>query len=364
MGNKQIKGWLKHADFILLDLLLVQASFFLMFMFLNGTGSMYTNPNFSHQIAQITIAQLITDIFGDNYHNILTRKKFEELWALGKYVLWIVLLTLSLSYIFKTQATPSRVFLFGSLCIGCVLSFSGRSLLKYLMRHFNKNNTNKRSVVLMTDKKHIRSALQKMNTGAYQNFFVPFVVTIGNDMDEDFSDLGMPVYPYSQKALNKIRLNWVDEVFVLQPDTMLYPTQIIDTLNQMGIMVNYTVTSLNEDTSPVTSFNKLGEFKVITNNVRLISSGEKIMKRLIDIVGSIVGLLLTGILIVIVGPLIYRADPGPIFYSQKRVGQNGKTFNIYKFRTMYRDADAKKEELQKQNKMSDGMMFKMMIHGS
>ena len=77
-----------------------------------------------------------------------------------------------------------------------------------------------------------------------------------------------------------------------------------------------------------------------------------------DILGGIVGILLTGILTVIFGPIIYIQSPGPIFFSQERVGKNGRTFRIYKFRSMYPDAEERKKELMKKNKMQ-GFMFKM-----
>ena len=58
-------------------------------------------------------------------------------------------------------------------------------------------------------------------------------------------------------------------------------------------------------------------------------------------------------------PAIYIKSPGPIFFSQYRVGKNGRKFKIYKFRSMYMDAEERKKELMKQNRVSDGLMFKM-----
>ena len=78
-----------------------------------------------------------------------------------------------------------------------------------------------------------------------------------------------------------------------------------------------------------------------------------------DIVGGIVGLIFTGILFIFVAPAIYIKSPGPIFFKQWRVGKNGKKFHIYKFRSMYLDAEERKAELMAQNKVKDGMMFKM-----
>lgn len=78
-----------------------------------------------------------------------------------------------------------------------------------------------------------------------------------------------------------------------------------------------------------------------------------------DILAGIVGCLATVIIFIFVAPCIFIASPGPIFFSQTRVGQNGKQFKMYKFRSMYLDAEERKKDLMDQNKVSDGRMFKM-----
>ena len=70
------------------------------------------------------------------------------------------------------------------------------------------------------------------------------------------------------------------------------------------------------------------------------------------------GLVLTGILFIIFSPVIYLQSPGPIFFSQKRVGRNGRVFKLHKFRSMCPDAEERKQELMAQNKMN-GQMFKV-----
>ena len=82
------------------------------------------------------------------------------------------------------------------------------------------------------------------------------------------------------------------------------------------------------------------------------------MKRAIDIAGGLFGCLLTLLITLFVGPAIYLKSPGPIFFAQERVGKNGKKFKMYKFRSMYMDAEERKKELMAQNEMN-GLMFKM-----
>ena len=77
-----------------------------------------------------------------------------------------------------------------------------------------------------------------------------------------------------------------------------------------------------------------------------------------DIVGSIIGLVITLIAFIIFAPIIKIQSPGPVFYKQIRIGKNGRRFTFYKFRSMYVDADKRKKELMEANEM-DGNMFKM-----
>ncbi|HEY9728983.1 MAG TPA: sugar transferase [Chroococcales cyanobacterium] len=82
------------------------------------------------------------------------------------------------------------------------------------------------------------------------------------------------------------------------------------------------------------------------------------VKRLLDIVGSIVGLGMTAILYIPIALAIKLDSPGPILFGQTRLGWMGKPFTIWKFRSMYQDAEARKKELESQNQ-ADGKIFKM-----
>jgi lipopolysaccharide/colanic/teichoic acid biosynthesis glycosyltransferase len=79
------------------------------------------------------------------------------------------------------------------------------------------------------------------------------------------------------------------------------------------------------------------------------------MKRLIDIVGSLVGLVITFILFIPIVIAIQIDDPGPIFFRQTRCGWMGKRFAIWKFRSMCVDAEARKSQIKNQ---VEGAFFK------
>ncbi len=66
----------------------------------------------------------------------------------------------------------------------------------------------------------------------------------------------------------------------------------------------------------------------------------RLVKRLIDVVGSSIGLVFSGPLILVVSILIKKNSPGPVFFKQERCGEDGKGFHLYKLRTMTNNAEA------------------------
>ena len=97
---------------------------------------------------------------------------------------------------------------------------------------------------------------------------------------------------------------------------------------------------------------------VLTSSIQPFSPFQQAVKRAGDIIGSLIGLVITFIFLIFIGPIIKLQSPGPVFFSQIRVGKNGKKFKMYKFRSMYADAEKRKAELMEQNEMN-GPMFKM-----
>ena len=84
----------------------------------------------------------------------------------------------------------------------------------------------------------------------------------------------------------------------------------------------------------------------------------EVTKRIIDIVGSFIGLIVLSPLMLIVSILIKLESKGEVIFKQKRVGLNGREFYMYKFRSMVINAEELKEQLESQNEMS-GPMFKI-----
>lgn len=90
----------------------------------------------------------------------------------------------------------------------------------------------------------------------------------------------------------------------------------------------------------------------------MLKVGYSILKRTLDVFGSIIGIVLLSPVLLIVAILIKLESKGKVLFSQKRVGLKGKEFKIYKFRSMVENAEDLRKNLEEKNEMS-GPMFKM-----
>ena len=133
---------------------------------------------------------------------------------------------------------------------------------------------------------------------------------------------------------------------------------VLDEVSRSGISINYQIDIPKLSGCKHKMYFGTENIDMITYANQVVSVGYLIIKRCMDIAGSIVGCLILLVLVVIFAPLIKLESEGPVFFSQKRVGRNGRIFKIYKFRSMYRDAEERKQELLDQNELN-GLVFKM-----
>ncbi len=134
---------------------------------------------------------------------------------------------------------------------------------------------------------------------------------------------------------------------------------IIDIVGEMGIDSMVTLDSFAMETFD-SKLEDFGTLEVVRFAPRIFSELSLFIKRVIDIIGGLIGCLLTIVLGIFVAPAILIEDGGPVFFRQKRVGKNGKYFYMYKFRSMYRDAEERRKKLMESGKNEmDGAMFKM-----
>ena len=167
---------------------------------------------------------------------------------------------------------------------------------------------------------------------------------------------GIPVVATLEDAAQYICREWIDEVYVSVGNIGMVPYDLLDKCREMGVTVHLRMMSLGSGKQTV---EKIAGMPVITHSINITSPGQMMIKRAFDVFAGIALGLVALLAVLIVGPIIKRKSPGPILYAQERIGQNGRKFKMYKIRSMYLDADARKQDLMAQNRVADGLMFKL-----
>ena len=138
--------------------------------------------------------------------------------------------------------------------------------------------------------------------------------------------------------------------------------EVIETTKSRGVNFNESSIERDAPTSSTGKQYKAGEYMPITIPHLVKPRGGKayaFFKRAFDIFCSLMALLVLFPFLLIIGLLVVCTSKGPMIYVSKRVGKNGKIFNFYKFRSMYKDAEQRLNELLDQNEVEGGVTFKM-----
>lgn len=362
MNRKPVKGWLKHGDFIILDLLCMQLCFTIAYWIINGVSSPYATYRYRYLAEVLFASQIMVTAFSSVYKDILRKGRLDGAFNTAKYSAYVF--TAAILWLFLVHRIDfiSRLHLGTTICLFVPLDYIVTSLNRKRIlksRHDGFKRIGK-SLVIITSGALVDEAVGKLTDPmAHKDYFISGIILLDNDKDSIQGEYDVPILPLNSSTMERLRVKWVDEVFILQPSDAMISRRLLNEITDMGITVNFTLAILNDDDWPQLMMRKLGRYRVLTSSIRIISMRDMVLKRAMDIVGGILGCIVTGILFIFVAPAIYIKSPGPIFFTQERIGLNGKVFRMYKFRSMYMDAEERKAALMEQNKVGNDLMFKM-----
>ncbi len=301
---------------------------------------------------------LLVFIFYDNPRHSITRQGYFEIFV-GVAVNQLILLGLLLVYFFATQqgGLVSRYQIGFLFVFNFFLDYFFRIFYRVFLIRFMQMGDNATRVMLVTVSWKAREIIERIREQRGTVTKIACITLLDTDKVGKMVE-GIPVVGNQGNYLETHRQNVYDEVFIHIPYNFDFKLKrMILGFEEMGITVNLNVDIFNIDSREkrVTNY---GDYQVISFAAVVLNPVALFFKRLMDILGGLLGFLMCGIFFVIFGPIIKFTSPGPILFAQTRVGINGRRFRIYKFRTMYQDAEERKKELMAQNEMS-GLMFKM-----
>ncbi|HFM9172161.1 TPA: sugar transferase, partial [Enterococcus faecium] len=322
-----------------------------------GDWNPYVIPIYRHMAIFIELENLTIIFLFEAYKNVLKRGYYKEAVASIKQS-FMLLLVCSLYLITMQDGNDySRVSLFIMGVVYGLLTYIIRILWKGLLHHRMKNGEDV-SLVIVTSQKIAKNVVRNLKEKNYGMYKLSGVIVVDRDMYGTTIG-GVPVVANADNAAEYLLQNWVDEVFINVDESVPYPKELIARCSEMGLAVHMNLTKVSDSTRGKQFIGRVGDYTVITSSINVMTMRQAFIKRTIDILAGIIGCIATGVIFIFVAPVIYIKSPGPIFFAQERIGQNGKTFKMYKFRSMYMDAEERKAELMKENKMSNNLMFKM-----
>lgn len=345
----------KHMDFVVLDVIIMLVSYVGAF-FMRHKSFSYV-PELYYQIGLgLFFTYICWVIMATPYKGILRRRRWKELQSV--LMMNVAFLGVVTGYLFfaKHIEEYSRVTLFLFLVLDVVLTWMGRTALKVFLTARYRTDRGRKWLVLASKKE----AERVLNQYYYkQQGDIEIVgLAILDGQISDASQYPIPVMTTEEQMWEYLRISTVDEVLVGSFTSMEKEMRdILLMMVETGLTVHLDIGDLPLYL-PNQTVNHIGEMTVITGAMKVIDPFQSFLKRVLDIVGSLVGLLITVVVSIIVIPAIKLDSPGPAFFGQERVGKNGRKFKMYKFRSMYIDAEERKKELMAKNKM-DGLMFKM-----
>lgn len=263
-----------------------------------------------------------------------------------------------LLYFLHIAGDYSRIFygvIFGADI--CLMSFF-RCLYKKLLRKYYMADKFSQRFLILTNGAMADQVYRDLADSVPSGYRLTGMALLDNEKRAVSKQLQSMVVATRENVYDYIRQQVIDEVFISVSSCLVNEIEdVILTLQHMGIVVNVNIQTFGLTTKEK-ALREFGGHSVLTYSTNMFDHTSMFLKRGMDLVGSLAGLLITAVLMVIVGPMIFLESPGPVLFSQIRIGKNGRRFKIYKFRSMYVDAEKRKAELMEQNEMS-GQMFKI-----
>ena len=201
-------------------------------------------------------------------------------------------------------------------------------ICKRMLRTIFKNKKADHLLVLTTSDrvKTLAEDLRRYNT--YENYLITLAITDGDYVGEDIE--GYRVVANGDNVIEVASREIVDEVFLVLDDQR--KNEIIEYAEQfaqMGVIVHVNIDLLDHlGAGYQREVTQIGNHYALSVAPRFFDFNKLVMKRIIDIVGAIVGLMITAVVMLFIAPAVKLESPGPLIFKQKRVGKNGRYFYI------------------------------------
>lgn len=368
MYKKESEGWLKHFDFLLIDLLCFHIAFWGSYVLRHGWGNPWKLIIYRNMAIVSSVILVFVIAWTNTFSGVLRRGYYREIINTAKTVFYVMLLAVAYLFAIQQGGDYSRIVLVGTGVGYFVLACLFRNLWKWALRKRRAGAGNVKKIVLITTGDRAEAVIRNLVEQGVPEGKLTGVAIFDHSLSDNGEGsektrveeiLGVPVVAVSNGIIPYLTHEWVDEVFLDLSEMTSGYRDLADRLMEMGIVIHRRMGENGEYLGREKQVQYVGGYPVVTVGIKFLSPRQVFEKRALDILFGIAGCVATLLLTIVIGPIILIKSPGHIFFSQVRIGRNGKKFRMYKFRSMYPDAESRKQELSEENRHADGMMFKV-----
>lgn len=353
--NKMIETY----SILLIDMVCVLVSYYLSLFIRFDLISKEAYPRDYHSMvgAYILILCLMYTLFLDGNRWFFDRNNLRELYYTIRYTGILVVGLVVVLYLTQQAYEFSRLVYLIFAVTNTVITFAAHVVYKRFMLDYYRKSVNNTKMLVLTKETTAQEVLETLQQEKTWDYDITAVALYDVDMQGD-EIAGVPVVASMEDVYDVVCQMMVDEVFISLPGVPVTEIrEMVQQFEEMGLVCHYRVDLFSKE-NPNTYVQQLAGYSVISFTLQSMDSRRMLIKRLMDIVGSLIGCVLTLLITPFVALAIKIDSPGPVFFSQTRIGKNGRRFKIWKFRSMYIDAEERKKELEAQNEIK-GLMFKM-----
>ena len=346
--------------YIFFDILSAMLAWTLLFVFrkvrlesllFHDLGQIFADSNFWRGIILVPLGWLALYSLQGSYKNVLRKSRLKEFQqTLTATLIGVVILFFAL--LLDDQVVNYRGYYLSFLFL-----FAVHFGLTYLFRVVQTSDTVRKvhrrqigfpTLLIGSHNKAYQTYLDLENQETYSgNNFVGFVSvdTASTDPATDASESRLgAVIPYlgtASSVKQLIEQHHIEEVIIAVEDNEQQQIQqILRTLDGCGDVIIKITPDARDIILGMVRVDSIFHSPLITINTRLMEEWQYSVKRLFDILLALLALILLSPVFLITAIIVKCTSPGPVFYTQERIGYQGKPFKMHKFRTMYTDAES------------------------
>ena len=334
--KKRMQGWMKHADFILLDLICLHIALVLAYFARNGLGNWpYEIQEYRMIAGVMTIVDILAIILLNTLRGVLHRGYYKELAQTVKQATLVAAIVMAYLFSMQMGRIYSRIVIYLMALFYIVISYATRLLWKRFFAH-KKLLRMQRSLLVATSEALAEEVIDALQARPYEVIKILGLVILDRDMQGEAKQ-GLPVVANKDNTAEYLLREWVDEVYIYLPDGRCAntpkPELLISQCLDMGVAVHIYLAEPLGINGEKQSIERLGKYTVLTTSMNIATPLQAILKRTMDIIGGLIGCFLTVIVLLIIAPIIRKHSPGPVIFKQQRIGKSGKRLHEFKVTT-------------------------------